>query len=77
MVTVDRVHARARSAPPCSGEIEVGASRTLALDRVEKLKADIETAVKAAVPNAEIGVIVDVRALDDESVMERVLGDRT
>jgi len=55
------------------GEIEVGASRTLPLDRVETLKSDIEAAVKAALPRAEIGVSVIPRALDDETVMERVM----
>src|SRR6202011_4262948 len=72
VVSVDRVRTREVGAT-VFGEIEVGASRTLPLDRVEKLKADIEAAVKAAVPNAEIGVIVTPRALDNESVMERVM----
>jgi len=72
VVTVDRVRAREVGAT-VFGEIEVGASRTLPLDRVEKLKADIEAAVKAALPNAEIGVIVTPRALSDETVMERVM----
>jgi cation diffusion facilitator family transporter len=72
VVTVDRVRAR-EVGPTVFGEIEVGASRTLPLDRVEKLKADIEAAVKAVLPQAEIGVIVTPRALDDETVMERVM----
>jgi cation diffusion facilitator family transporter len=72
VVSVDRVRTREVGAT-VFGEIEVGASRTLPLDRVEKLKADIETAVKVAVPHAEIGVIVTPRALDDETVMERVM----
>jgi cation diffusion facilitator family transporter len=72
VVTVDRVRTREVGAT-VFGEVEVGASRALPLDRVERLKADIEAAVKAAVPNAEIGVIVTPRALDDETVMERVM----
>ncbi len=72
VVAVERVRAR-EVGPTVFGEIEVGASRTLPLDRVEKLKADIEAAVKAALPKVEIGVIVTPRALDDETVMERVM----
>src|SRR5580658_4451300 len=72
VASVERVRTREVGAT-VFGEIEVGASRTLPLDGVEKLKADIEAAVKAAVPSAEIGVIVTPRALDDETVMERVM----
>ncbi len=72
VVSVERVRAREVGAT-LFGEIEVGASRTLPLDRVESLKADIETAIKAALPNAEIGINVTPRALDNETVMERVM----
>ena len=72
VVTVERVRAR-EVGPTVFGEIDVAASRTLALDRVERLKEDIEKAVKAALPNAEIAVVVTPRALDNETVMERVM----
>jgi cation diffusion facilitator family transporter len=72
VASVERVRAREVGAT-VFGEIDVGASRTLPLDRVEKLKEDIEAAVKAAMPHAEIGVNVTPRALGDESVMERVM----
>src|SRR3984957_12668642 len=55
------------------GEIDVAASRTLPLDRIEVLKENIGAAVRSALPNAEIGVNVMPRALDDETVMERVM----
>jgi cation diffusion facilitator family transporter len=54
-------------------EVEVAASRTLPLDRVESLRDNIESAVKSAIPNAEVGIIVNPRALDSETVMERVM----
>src|SRR5262249_48064832 len=72
VVSVERVRARQVGAT-VFGEIEVGASRTLPLDRVEMLRADIESAVKAALPHTQIGVSVIPRALDDETVMERVM----
>jgi cation diffusion facilitator family transporter len=72
VVSVERVRAREVGAT-IFGEIEVGASRTLPLDRVETMKSDIEAAIKAVLPHAEIGVSVIPRALDDETVMERVM----
>jgi cation diffusion facilitator family transporter len=72
VVSVERVRTR-QVGPQVFGEIEVGASRTLPLDRVESLKSDIAAAVTAAVPQAQISVSVIPRALDDETVMERVM----
>jgi len=72
VVSVERVRAREVGAT-LFGEIEVGASRTLPLDRVERLKSDIETAVRTALPHAQISVSVIPRALDNETVMERVM----
>jgi cation diffusion facilitator family transporter len=72
VVSVERVRARQVGAK-VFGEIEVGASRTLPLDRVESLKSDIAAAVTAVVPQAQISVSVIPRALDDETVMERVM----
>ena len=72
VASVERVRTR-QVGGTVFGEIDVGASRTLPLDRVEALKDDIEAAVRTALPNAEIGVNVTPRALDDETVMERVM----
>src|SRR5258708_31612585 len=72
VVSVERVRAREVGAT-LFGEIEVGASRTLPLDRVERLKSEIETAVTTARPHAQITVSVIPRALDNETVMERVM----
>ena len=72
VVSVDRVRAREVGAT-VFGEIDVAVSRTLPLDRVEAVKTDIAAAVGKALPNAELGVMVTPRALDDETVMERVM----
>jgi cation diffusion facilitator family transporter len=72
VASVERVRTR-QVGGTVFGEIDVGASRTLPLDRIEVLKEDIGTAVRTALPNAEIGVNVMPRALDDETVMERVM----
>jgi cation diffusion facilitator family transporter len=72
VVSVERVRAREVGAT-VFGEIEIGASRTLPLDRVAMLKSEINAAVTAALPGAQISVNVIPRALDSETVMERVM----
>jgi cation diffusion facilitator family transporter len=72
VASVERVRTR-QVGGTVVGEVDVAASRTLPLDRIEALKEDIGAAVRSALPNAEIGVNVMARALDDETVMERVM----
>jgi cation diffusion facilitator family transporter len=72
VVSVERVRAREVGAT-VFGEIEIGASRTLPLDRVAMLKSEINAAVTATLPGAQISVNVIPRALDSETVMERVM----
>jgi divalent metal cation (Fe/Co/Zn/Cd) transporter len=72
VVSVERVRAREVGAT-VFGEIEIGASRTLPLDRVAMLKSEINAAVTKALPGAQISVSVVPRALDSETVMERVM----
>jgi cation diffusion facilitator family transporter len=71
VVSVDRVRAR-EVGDTVFGEIEVGASRALPLDRVAMLKSEIQAAVAEALPRAQVSVGVIPRALDNETVMERV-----
>jgi cation diffusion facilitator family transporter len=67
-------HVRARDVGSrIFAEIEIATSRTLPLDRAERLRKDIAKAVRSAIPNAEIGVIITPRALDNETVMDRVM----
>ncbi len=54
-------------------EAVVAVSRTLPLDRVGVLKAEVAGAIKAEMPRAEVGVDAAPRALDDETVQERVM----
>jgi cation diffusion facilitator family transporter len=54
-------------------DLIVGVSRTLALDRVAALKDRIEAAVRVAYPKAELSVTTEPRALDGETVLERVM----
>jgi cation diffusion facilitator family transporter len=54
-------------------EIGVAVSRTLPLDRVTRLKDDIVRGIRAEMPKAEVSVTTEPRALDNESVLERVM----
>jgi len=54
-------------------EVVVAVSRTLPLDRVETLKARVAEAIRAEMPRAEVDVATAPRALDSETVQERVM----
>jgi cation diffusion facilitator family transporter len=54
-------------------DLVVAVSRTLPLDRVAALKDRILDAVRADSPAAEVTVTTEPRALDDETVLERVM----
>lgn len=55
------------------GEIGIGVSRTLPLDRVTAIKAELAGALAAAEPGSEITITADPVQVDDETALERVL----
>jgi len=72
VVAVERVRTRAVGAT-LFVDLVVAVSRTLPLDRVAAIKAELERQVRDALPTAEIDVVTHPRALDDETVLERVM----
>jgi divalent metal cation (Fe/Co/Zn/Cd) transporter len=54
-------------------DLGVTVSRTLPLDRVTKLKDHVIEAVQEALPSAEVVLTAEPRALDSETVIERVM----
>jgi cation diffusion facilitator family transporter len=54
-------------------EVVVAVSRALPLDRVAALKLAVAKAIRTEMPRAEVGVDAAPRALDDETVQERVM----
>jgi divalent metal cation (Fe/Co/Zn/Cd) transporter len=54
-------------------ELSVGLSRTLPLDRVAAIKERLAREVRAEFADAEVTIITESRALDDETVRERVI----
>jgi cation diffusion facilitator family transporter len=72
VVAVDRVRVRPVG-DKLFVEVVAAVSRTLPLDRVEALKAQVAEAIRADLPRAEVSVATAPRALDSESVQERVM----
>ncbi len=72
VVAVERVRARPAGAV-LFVELGVGVSRTLPLDRVATIKERTTRAIRADLPEAEVTITTEPRALDDETVRERVM----
>jgi cation diffusion facilitator family transporter len=72
VVSVERVRARPAGAV-LFVDLAVGVSRTLPLDRVSTIKERLTRAIRAHMSNAEVTITTDPRALDDETVRERVM----
>jgi cation diffusion facilitator family transporter len=71
VVAVERVRVRP-AGPALFVELDVGVSRALPLERVTAIKERLTRAVRADIPEAEITITTEPRALDDETVRERV-----
>jgi cation diffusion facilitator family transporter len=72
VVAVQRVRAR-KVGPTTFADLEVATSRTLPLDRVAAIKDEIVQRLRAELGESEIAVTVAPRALDNETVLERVM----
>src|SRR5271154_6793999 len=72
VVAVERVRARPAGAV-LFVELCVGVSRTLPLDRVAAIKERLSRDIRAVLPNAEVTITEELRALDNETVRERVM----
>ena len=72
VVAVERVRARPAGAVLFI-DLGVGVSRTLPLDRVTTIKEQLTQAIRADIPAAEVTITTEPRALDDETVRERVM----
>ena len=72
VVAIERVRARPVG-PTLFVDLVVAVSRTLPLDRVAEIKSSVTAAIRAEMPAAEVDVVTQPRALDDETVLERVM----
>jgi cation diffusion facilitator family transporter len=71
VVSVERVRAR-RVGRELFGELTVGVNRALPMDRVAALKEQIMRAIRQKMPSAEVSITTEPRALDDETISERI-----
>src|SRR3954452_731042 len=72
IVAIERVRARSVG-PILFVDLVVAVSRTLPLDRVAEIRAALAQAIRAEMPQAEVDVAIEPRALDNETVLERVM----
>lgn len=72
VVAVERVRARPAGATLFI-DLGVRVSRTLPLDRVTTIKERLTRGIRADFPRAEVTITTEPRALDDETVRERVM----
>jgi cation diffusion facilitator family transporter len=72
VVAIERVRARPAGAVLFI-DLAVAVSRTLPLDRVAAIKERLTRAIRADLPDAEVTITTEPRALDDETVRERVM----
>jgi cation diffusion facilitator family transporter len=72
VVAVERVRVRP-AGDTVFVDLDVGVSRTLPLDRVAAIKEQVAQAVRPEFTKAEATVNIEPRALDDETVLERVM----
>lgn len=72
VVAVERVRVRP-AGTNLFVEIAVGVSRALPLERVAAVERDVAEAIRGEITGAEVTVITLPRALDDETIMERVM----
>jgi cation diffusion facilitator family transporter len=72
VVAIDRVRVRP-AGDVLFVDIDIAVSRTIPLDRVVRIKDQVETAVRKDFPRSETTVNIVPRALDDETILERVM----
>ncbi|HEY4139821.1 MAG TPA: cation-efflux pump [Pseudolabrys sp.] len=72
VVAVEQVRTRAVGAKTFI-DLIVAVSRTLPLDRVNAIRGDVEAALRRDMPGAELTVTTDPVALNNETVLDRVM----
>jgi cation diffusion facilitator family transporter len=72
VVAVERLRGRS-SGEPNIGDLGVVVSRTLPLDQVSAIKDRLRDAILADIPRTEVTVTTEPRAVDGETVLEKVM----
>lgn len=72
VVAIERVRARPSGAKVFV-DLDIAVSRTRSLEDMAHIKAEVAAAVTAAMPEVEISIVAQPRALDDETVHECIM----
>ncbi len=72
VVSVEDIKLRPNG-PLVVGEVGIAVARSLPLDRVAEIEADVRARVAEASPETQVSVTAAPRALDDETLTERVM----
>lgn len=72
VVAIERLRARPAGAKVFV-DLDVAVSRTRSFEDIAAIKAEIVAAVGGAMPEVEVSIVVHPRALDDETVHERIM----
>jgi cation diffusion facilitator family transporter len=72
VVAIDRVRVRP-AGDVLFVDLDIAVSRTIPLDRVARIKDEVEAAVRKDFAHSETTVNIVPRALDDETILERVM----
>jgi len=72
VISIPRLRVR-QVGPQTFADVDAAVSRTLPLDRVAGIKSAIRNAISQKFPDAEVNVLTEARALDDESIMEQIM----
>ncbi len=55
------------------GEASIAVSRALGIEEAARIKEEVAAAIEAVAPGAQVTLIAEPRALDDETVIERIM----
>ncbi len=72
VVSIDRLRVR-QVGPQTFADVDAGVSRTLPLDRVDRIKSGIASAIRKKFPDAEVNVVTEARAQDNEGIIEQIM----
>jgi cation diffusion facilitator family transporter len=72
VITLDALRLRNAGAEVI-GDATIGVARTLRVEQAARIKEAVSNAILAIAPHARVTITADARALDDETVVERIM----
>ncbi len=72
VITLDELRLRSTGAEVI-GDATIGVARTLRVEQAARIKDAVQAAIQAVAPHARVTITADAHALDDETMIERVM----